>query len=76
MTLGNIKFSFQVHSHEYKVKPCIRSVIFPGCFLLYRNSHRIGGRVAKMVLSEKAVGTGSTSDESRKKWPWESAGME
>lgn len=58
MTLGDIKFSFQVHSHEYKVKPGIKSVIFPGCIHLYRHLHRIGADVAKMVLSVKAIRTG------------------
>lgn len=59
MTLGNIKFSFQVHSHAYKVKPGIKSVIFPGCIHLYRNLDRIGRDVAKVVLSVRAIGTGS-----------------
>lgn len=59
MTLGNIKFSFRVHSHEYKVKPGIKSVIFPGCIHLYRHLHRTGGDVAKVVLLVRAIGTGS-----------------
>lgn len=54
MTPGNIKFSFQVHVHEYKVKPGIESVNFPSCIHLYRYVHRIGEAVARVVLSVKA----------------------
>lgn len=59
MTLGDIKFSFQVRSHGCKVQPGIKSVIFPGCIRLYRYLHRIGGEVAKVVLPVTAVGAGS-----------------
>lgn len=43
MTLGNIKFSFEVHHHEYKAKSDIKNVIFFSLSQLYRHRHRVDG---------------------------------
>ena len=43
MMLGSIKVSFEVHGHEYKVKPGIKVVIFSRNIHLSRCGHRTDG---------------------------------
>lgn len=43
MILDSIKFSFEVHGHEFKIKSGIKVVIFSSNIQLDRDSHRGDG---------------------------------
>lgn len=64
MMLGSIKASFEAHSHEHKVKPGIKVVIFSSNIPLYRCSH--GTDVErKREVSNQGCGFTRTI-----KWAW------
>lgn len=64
MMLGSVKVSFEAHSHEYKVKPGIKVVIFSSNIHPYRCSH-ITDVETKREISNQGCGFTKTI-----KWEW------